>query len=530
MRPRGPKRWSGRATYALLLPALAIAAGILGYYTLSTAARFAELGEETIAASSLILAREKVDFVEQYIIGADNGAFGVLDVSRPKDTLREWRPVASDVSPSVRAILILDDEHRLLAQSIRGSDEDNALFLATFAELILPELGLDEMRVGRLKHFHTRAEGRTFLFSYKAVRHQGRRRYLILHHDTGYIVRERFPALFSSEEEGPNYNVVDDEGHRVFGPSLAGAGDYVVGARFPTTLYRWRLQIAPEQAELLESHGRTRRFNEVAMIAVSLAIILLGMAFLLYAASKERRLNDLKSEFIANVSHELKTPLSVVRMFAELLLTKRVRTDEKKEQYLEIICRESERLTALIENVLDFAALERGKQTYEMALGDIGEVIARAVETFRFRIEREGTEVTLDLAEDLPDVLLDEQAMVLAIVNLLDNAAKYGEGSPIRIAVETANESISVKVADGGPGIAEDDLKRIFERFYRSRRDNVIRGSGIGLSLVKHIVEAHGGRARAENGPEGGAVVGFTIPLPKTSPRTSMTPDSPPSA
>jgi two-component system phosphate regulon sensor histidine kinase PhoR len=340
----------------------------------------------------------------------------------------------------------------------------------------------------------------------------GRRFYIAAHHDTGYLIRTVFPDMFRSESGKEWHNVVDEDNRRIFGPNLASAGDYVVGLRFPTTLYQWRLQVAPKTAPLLKATGRTSRVNQGALIGLSLAVILIAVAFILYAADKERRLARLKSDFIANVSHELKTPLSVIKMFGEMLLTKRVRDEAKQDEYLEIICSESERLSGLIENVLDFAALERGKRQYEMRQCELGEVVARAVETFHYRFERVGTEVRVHRIGDPPQARVDDQALMLAVINLLDNAVKYGEGTPVDVTVETLAEAIEIRVRDHGPGIPEHDRKRVFERFYRSPSAGRTRGSGIGLSLVEHIAEAHGGRTWADNASGGGAVVTISIP------------------
>jgi two-component system phosphate regulon sensor histidine kinase PhoR len=199
-----------------------------------------------------------------------------------------------------------------------------------------------------------------------------------------------------------------------------------------------------------------------------------------------------------------------------MLLTKRVRSEEKREEYLELICRESERLSALVENVLDFAALEGGKRKYLLEQRDVVDVVSRAIDAFRIRLEREGVELSLEVASEVPKVALDEQAVLLAVVNLLDNAVKYGEGTAVEVIVDTVPHAVRVRVRDHGPGIPREDLKRVFERFYRARRrQREVRGSGIGLSLVKHIAEAHGGRAWAENAKEGGAIVGFSLPIPK---------------
>ena len=509
------QRWRFRLVYLILLPAIAVAAGILGYYTWQTGSQFARLGEETIAESTLLIVNEKVEDVEQQIIGADNAVLALVDLSEPGAIGRAWRPIARDLSPSVRAVLVLDDTGNVLGYSYRGDDEARREFRKVFVERIMPDLELERQRVGRLKHLHVDIADESMLVSYQAMRYRGRRYYAVLSHDTEWIVREQFPTLFATEEGKRVYNVVDGENNRVYGPSLARAGDYLVGRRFPTTLYNWRLQVAPKQAPLLDAQGRTRRFNEVALIGVAFIVILLGVGFLVYAGEKERRLNALKADFIANVSHELKTPLSVVRMFGEMLLTERVSSDEKRQQYLEIICRESERLSTLIENVLDFAALERGKRKYALADGDVLDVVGRAIDAFRYRAEQEGAEIALRADEEVPIASVDEQALLLAVVNLLDNAVKYGGGTPIEVAIEAQPKEIRIQVRDQGPGIPAEDLKRVFERFYRTRRPGQARGSGIGLALVKHIAEAHGGRAWAENAEDGGAIVGLTVPLPR---------------
>ena len=153
------------------------------------------------------------------------------------------------------------------------------------------------------------------------------------------------------------------------------------------------------------------------------------MATILLSAWRERRISALKSEFVANVSHELKTPLALVRMFAEMLQSGRVASEANMEEYLDIIVRASARLSALIENVLDFARVERGRQAYELAEGSVGEAVTKAVGVYRHRAEREGVELTLDVEPGLPTARIDERAIQLAIINYIDNALKYAPGS-----------------------------------------------------------------------------------------------------
>src|SRR5262249_4507468 len=159
---------------------------------------------------------------------------------------------------------------------------------------------------------------------------------------------------------------------------------------FPTTLYAWRLNMALASAESLGPSVENQRVMEVGIVGLAALVALAGVAIVVTASVKQRRLAALKSDFVANVSHELKTPLSLVRMFGEMLLEGRVAGDDKRRQYLGIIVSESERLTALIENVLDFAKVERGKAAYDFSPGHVGDVVARAVEVYRYRAEREG--------------------------------------------------------------------------------------------------------------------------------------------
>jgi two-component system phosphate regulon sensor histidine kinase PhoR len=252
------------------------------------------------------------------------------------------------------------------------------------------------------------------------------------------------------------------------------------------------------------------------MVGLAGAVALAGLSIVLLGASRERRLAALKSDFVANVSHELKTPLALIRMFGEMLFLERVPTPDKRRQYLQIIMSESERLTALIENVLDFAKVERGKAAYSFAPGDVGEAVGRAVEIFSHRAERESMSVSLFVAPDLPRAMIDARALELASVNLIDNAFKYAkEGGKVEVAVTAAQSTIFLRVRDHGPGIDEVDRDRIFDRFVRGKNatGTQVRGSGIGLALVKHIAESHGGRVYV-TAPEGERGCAFVLEIP----------------
>jgi two-component system phosphate regulon sensor histidine kinase PhoR len=210
----------------------------------------------------------------------------------------------------------------------------------------------------------------------------------------------------------------------------------------------------------------------------------------------------MKSDFIANVSHELKTPLSLIRMFGEMVATGRHKGEEAAREYGGIITRESERLTHLIDNVLDFSRLERGKASYHFAEGNLAEVVARALDVCRYRLEREKMKLMVEIEPDLPTVRIDENEMTLVVLNLVDNAIKHAaDGGRVVVTVSRSPGFLMLAVRDFGPGIAREEHIRVFERFYRSQstRERNVRGSGIGLALVKHIAEAHGGRVTVQS-------------------------------
>lgn len=507
------QQWRTRFVYWLLLPTIVVAAAILGYFTIRSTRLHAELGEQTITQSLLLIAQQRVEGIERYIGIADRRVFGLIDVYEPESIQTVWVAQADALTPSVLSVFLLNAEEDILAYAIRADAKEVRRLRREFLRKVKPLLRLAETEPGEIRHLHRRVEDTSRLVSYRSIIVEGERRYLIANHNVEFLVSEVFPRYLPDNDAEPFYNVLDENDDNVYGPHLSGMGAYVIPYRFPTTLSEWSLRVAPKQGALLQARGRSIRLTETALPLISFAIVLMGVVFLIYAASKERALSDLKSEFIANVSHELKTPLSVIRMFGEMLRTDRVGSDEKRKQYLEIIGREAERLTSLIDNVLDFSKLEQGKERYDFKESRLGEIVAQTAETFRYRSEWEGVDLNVSIQKPIPALEIDEEAIALAIINLLDNAVKYGKQTPIDLTVTVTGKAVEIQVRDRGPGIPEDRARRIFDRFYRVSHHDEVRGSGIGLSLVKHTAEAHGGHAWAKNAADGGALVGFSIPL-----------------
>jgi len=232
--------------------------------------------------------------------------------------------------------------------------------------------------------------------------------------------------------------------------------------------------------------------------------------------SKEIAVAKLKSDFVSNVSHELRTPLALIRLYAETLELGRINTREKKHQYYRIIRKESERLTALINNILDFSRIEAGRKEYEFRETDIADLVRNTLDSYRYQIEQQGFALEEAIDTELPVVRIDREAIARALVNLVNNALKYSRDDKyIRVKLYRDNGSVKLEVADHGIGIARRDQTKIFEKFYRAGDPLVhnTKGSGLGLSLVRHITEAHGGAIEVESSPGAGSKFVMSLPL-----------------
>lgn len=274
----------------------------------------------------------------------------------------------------------------------------------------------------------------------------------------------------------------------------------------------------------LRIHGLSGERWAKAGLAVNAALSLVlvgavvgGVYFALRAANRAMHLSQLKSEFVSNVSHELRTPLASVRAFADLLRLGSVADPEKVREYGEIIEAETRRLSHLIDNLLDFSRIESGRKTYTFAETDLAALVERTVEAFSRR--QPGGEfhfAWIPGGEPLPLLWLDEEAIGQAVSNLLDNAVKYsGEAREIAAGVRREKDSAVVFVKDAGIGIPPGELERIFERFHRvgSVLVHDVKGSGLGLSIVQHVVSAHGGTVSVASAPGSGSTFSIRLPL-----------------
>lgn len=289
----------------------------------------------------------------------------------------------------------------------------------------------------------------------------------------------------------------------------------VLTVPFGEALPAWRVALYQPQGLSPRDMVRRQAAIFMAAFALLLVVIVLGLAATYRLVRRESEMARLKSDFVANVSHDLKTPLSLIRMFAETLEMNRVPDEASRREYYGVITRESERLTRLIDNVLDFSRIEGGRQRYDIAPAVVEPLIHEVLEAFRYPLAQQGFKLDVQIDPDVPEVPLDQAAVKQALANLVDNAIKYsGDRRRLAVAARRAGAELRIEVADEGVGIPSGEMERIFEKFYRIGRSETQsrRGSGVGLALVKHIVEAHGGRVTVDSRPGEGSR--FTMHLP----------------
>jgi len=307
---------------------------------------------------------------------------------------------------------------------------------------------------------------------------------------------------------------IRDENNQVIYSNATPKNGYLFESNFDPPFSSWKAAVGLKSSNL-DALARNSFLHSVGATLLVVLLLISGIALILRTTNREARLAQAKSNFVANVSHELKTPLALLSLFSEILELGRVPNEEKKTEYYRIIREESLRLNKVIDNILDFSKIEAGRKTYNFAHSDMAEVIENVLSSYRYQISNSGFDIQTNIQPDLPPVLIDRDAMAQAISNLVDNAIKYsGEVKQLSIKTETLGSDLSIEIADHGIGIPRAEQARVFEKFYRVGNGLVhdVKSSGLGLSLVKHIIEAHKGTISVESDVGKGSR--FTILLP----------------
>lgn len=492
---------------------IVISTGTLGYLSYYYTAGSANLIEDTLLQNQRNLVEQTIKRVEQKIIDNDAALYNMVDVN----DRALWPAVTEAIKKAdlnVEQVWFLDPAGRQLHPAWRNGRLQGE-FDRSFRHRAR-ELDLVSLRPDQTNHLHREKAEEYFFATYVIKESRKGERIVVVFQmnvDRCIALIERYVKDLQEHYVG----IVDYENNAVFGGPVERVGTrYYYEARFPSTFYKWILQAVPRRYTELERQEKNERRIIIFLILLSVFLILLSVAIIYVAGRRERQLVQLKEDFISNVSHELKTPLSLIRMFSEILVSGKVKDEASRKEYFGIIQSESDRMTRLIANLLDFASLERGTRKRKLEPLDLRRLVERDLEAFRYQMQKEGFELKTELEPGLPEVMADPTAISLAFVNLLDNSLKYsGEHKEIAVRLGRENGYLELAVSDRGLGIARSEQEHIFEKFYRGSTAAAqrVRGSGIGLAITKQVAEMHGGEVRVSSELGRGSTFTLRIPI-----------------
>jgi len=323
------------------------------------------------------------------------------------------------------------------------------------------------------------------------------------------VNRKNFPGDVAIAVLDQNNNVIMGDAEKITSKAAV-----LLPLRDPLDF--WQLGIFPTSENPLMRESNIDLYLKLLGIFLLLLVIVMGAGVMIYNIRKQQQLSLQKTTFISSISHELKTPLTSIKLFVEFLSkNKKLYEDPETQKYLSIIHSERERLNRLVDNVLDYSRIERGVKNYQFEYEESAAVIRAVVDAFSYHAEIHGIKIELDLQEPLPEIYIDRYAVSQALFNLLSNAIKFSvTKKPVRLIAQEKGKFLNIQVQDQGIGIKPKHLNHIFNDYYRVEENEAanIAGTGLGLSLVKHIAEAHGGSISVESIYGKGST--FTLKLP----------------
>lgn len=334
--------------------------------------------------------------------------------------------------------------------------------------------------------------------------------------NTDTLRRSIIPAIIDSisAETGLNYYLLEEVDS--FTNQLPENSLSLSFRRFP---FPWKLIVEQPALNSLEDATKKEMLIYGLMLGITITMMILGALLIARDIKRESDSMSLKTEFVHNVSHELKTPLSLIRLYGETLLFKKNLNNIDKTDALQVITKESERLSHMINNILDFSKIEMGRKEFKIQRGNFANIIRDTLDSYRYHLEKKGFEIIEEIAQDIPLIEFDKEAIEGLLINLLSNAIKYSpERKILTVKLYKQNEYVLLQVSDKGMGIPSDEIPHIFNRFYRSKQKLGFesRGSGLGLTLIKHVVESHGGKIKVESKPGEGSTFSIEFPILKS--------------
>ncbi len=471
------------------------------------------VAETTLTQSIIKLALQNIDRLEQRILDNDRIMAAMIDVNDPLN----WPSMVEaikDADLNVEQVYLLRPEsnYPVFPQYSYEIRNQWGAFRKNFD---LKEIELERLVPGQPYHLHKEKPNNYFFATYMLREGRDGSRYLVCFQMNFDKIIAMLDKYLRDLQDRFYVSIVDFENNAVYNQPVSRSSTYFFESRFPTTLYKWILQIVPRNYAELQLGVRNQRLTNLFFITLSMLLIFISLAFIYVGWQRDRQLRQMKESFISNVSHELKTPLSLIRMFSEILVLGKVNRDDKRLEYYRIIHNESDRMSRLIDNLLDFANLAQGIEYKHFEKTDIARLVTKAMEAYRYEIQKQGFQLKMTAASDIPEIFADPNAITMAFFNLLDNSVKYsGERKYIEVRLEKTDGFLDLSVIDKGIGISPSERQKIFDKFYRGSEPAIrkVRGSGIGLAITKHVAEIHGGEVLVHS--EVGKGSEFTLRIP----------------
>jgi hypothetical protein len=416
-----------------------------------------------------------------------------------------------------------DSKNGEIKQLLQEIDKikDNISILETHTEYLLSFLGNKEINTSELnqtteiKRHKTRIDANSYFWSLLSTENNGKWGLIF---DTDFLLENAIkPLVIERPNELDFYWEILDENEELLLQSESNSESITpIYTAFPPNLPSLKMKLYPKDAGLLGSFINSRGGLFLYIYITIIIILVFGLAFTMRTMNNEIQFSKMKSYFMSTVSHEFKSPLTSIRQMAEMLARGRVPSRLRKEQYYRMILQQSERLSHLIENILNFSKMEANRKVFNFRKDNLFNLVEEAIDTFQNDSTKPGIRINLSNGESTPDVIFDKEAMEQVMHNLLDNACKYsGDSKNIEVEIITKDQNVIVNVTDHGVGINKKDKDKIFDRFYRVGDEftQSVKGSGIGLTIVRQIIEAHNGNIVVESYPGKGST--FSVILPK---------------
>jgi signal transduction histidine kinase len=308
--------------------------------------------------------------------------------------------------------------------------------------------------------------------------------------------------------------VSDLEGRVLLGSEGLPAERATLTEFFDDNFPPWKMEFYLRQAEGIGFAGLKSSFYFWTILTL-VVVLTFGAVLIGRTIAHEMEILKLKSDFVSSVSHEFKTPLTSIRALTERLQGDKAIDFEKMKQYFSLISQNADQLTQLVKNLLDFSKIEEGKKEYQFQPADVAELVTQQIQDYRKNDPQKGARIKASVSDDIPPLLVDRDALSQALSNLLDNAFKFSSGDgDVEVHLKKEKDHAVIEVADQGIGIPPDEMEKIFDKFYQAKNaiKHSAKGTGLGLTLVKHTAEAHGGKVSVRSMVGEGSV--FTLILP----------------